>query len=106
MSLLILILILIRIRSNSLNPSRWKNNVQEDFFALGNGYLCASVTLQYFLLGTPWNFIVILVILYKRMWLASSSVMFLLNLVISNFLVCVIVFSFIIINQMNIFLDK
>jgi len=83
--------------SNSLNPSRWTNDVQEDSFGLANGYFCASVTLLYFLLGTPWNFIVIVIAFLKRLWLSSPSVIFLLNLVISNFLVCVTVLPFIMI---------
>ena len=88
---------LIEATSNSLSPLRWTNNVKEDSFGLGNGYLCASVTLLYFLLGTPWNSVVILVILFKRLWLSSPSVILLLNLVVSNFLVCVTVFPFIVI---------
>ena len=82
--------------SNSLTSFRWTND-QEESFGLGNGYFCASVTLLYFLLGTSWNSVIILVILFKRLWLSCPSVILLLNLVVSNFLVCVTVFPFIVI---------
>ena len=88
---------LVEANSSFLSPFRWTNDVQEDSFGLGNGYFCASVTLLYILLGTPWNSVVILVILFKRLWLSSPSVILLLNLVVSNFLVCVTVFPFIVV---------
>ncbi len=83
--------------ATTLTPTRWTTTVQDDSSGTGVGYFCATVALVYLLIGTPWNGLVISVIISKRLWLASASLILLLNLMASNFLVCVTIFPFIII---------
>ena len=85
------------VSSDSLTPFRWTTAVEEDSSGLPNGYFCAAIVLLYLLLGTPWNGFVILIIILKRLYKASPSIILLLNLVVSNFLVSVTVFPFIIV---------
>ena len=87
---------LLDVSTNSLTPFRWTTAIEEDSSGLPNGYFCAAIVFLYLLLGTPWNSFVILIILLKRLYKESPSIILLLNLVVSNFLVCVTVFPFII----------
>ena len=55
-----------------------------------NRYLNSIFILLFFLIGLPWNAIVIGIVLKKKLY-SHPSVMLILNLAISNFLVCLLI---------------
>ena len=62
-----------------------------------NGYWCAAAALFILLCGTPLNVFVIVTILWKRLY-KNTSVILMLNLAISNLLVCLLILPFIVVS--------
>ena len=77
-----------------LTPSIWSSYYEGDDTSIAVGYLCATVTLLYFLIGVPWNWFVIAAILLKRLYENSPSVVLLVNQAASNLLICLVVLPF------------
>ena len=73
----------------TLDNPRGSNGVE-------NGYWCATAALFILLCGTPLNVFVIATILWKRLY-KNTSVIPMLNLAISNLLVCILILPFIIV---------
>ena len=80
--------------STFLTPSIWSSYYEGDDTSIAVGYLCATVTLLYFLIGVPWNWFVIAAILLKRLYENSPSVVLLVNQAASNLLICLVVLPF------------
>lgn len=58
-----------------------------------NGYVTAAITLLFFLIGLPWNALVIGTIISKKLF-TNPAVMLMLNLAVSNLLMCLLVMPF------------
>ena len=59
----------------------------------GNGYATAVIVSLFFLTGVPWNLFVIVTIMMKKLY-SSPTLMLLLNLAITNLLICLLVMPF------------
>ena len=86
------------------NPSKensthivWTLDHPDESKGIENGYWCASAALFILLCGAPLNVFVIATILWKRLY-KNTSVIPMLNLAISNLLVCLLILPFIIVS--------
>lgn len=64
-----------------------------DFDTVSNGYGIAAVIILFFLVGLPWNAVVIGIIIKKRLF-TDPPMLLLLNLAFANFLACIIIMPF------------
>jgi len=62
-----------------------------------NGYVCASVAVFILLIGTPLNLFVVGAIIWNKLY-KSTAIIPMLNLAISNVLVCIVILPFIIVS--------
>ena len=69
----------------AMNSSDFDSNI-----TVKVGYVNGTFTLLFFLIGLPWNIMVIAIILKKKLY-SQPSVMLMLNLAISSFLVCLLI---------------
>ncbi len=84
----------INVSGDSLHDTEWLMDVpEEDFDTVSNGYGISAVLSLYFLVGFPWNLLVIGIIIKKRLY-TQPAVMLMLNLAIANFLVFALVMPF------------
>ena len=86
------------------NPSKenitrlvWTLDHPRESNGVENGYWCATAALFILLCGAPLNVFVIATILWKRLY-KNTSVIPILNLAISNLLVCILILPFIIVS--------
>ena len=75
----------------------WSLDHPDESKGIENGYWCAAAALFILLCGTPLNAFVIATILWKRLY-KNTSVIPMLNLAISNLLVCLLILPFIIVS--------
>jgi hypothetical protein len=76
---------------NSVDEFEWSvERLDEDFDTVTNGYVIASLLMLYLFIGLPWNIVVLAIILKKRLY-TQPTVMLMLNLAVSNFLVYIFV---------------
>ena len=87
---------IVDVSDDSLTESAWTVAVQDDNQAIWNGYTSAAYGLLLLLLGTPWNIFVIVTVLCKGL-VRTPIVILMLNLTITNLMVCVFVLPFVII---------
>ena len=71
------------------NPSA-NNTTELSLLYVNNGNITAGFALLFFLVGLPWNALVIGIILKKKLF-THPTYMLMLNLTIANLLVCVLV---------------
>ena len=91
----------INVSNDSLTETAWivKHSLEPDFDTAGNGYAISAIVLLLFLLGLLWNLTVICAILKKRAVMCSQPIiMLMLNLAITNLLICILVMPFIIVS--------
>ena len=85
---------LVQIVNNSGNTSSHLFILDSSFDK--NGFINAAFSILFFLVGLPWNALVIGIILKKKLF-TRPTYLLLLNLAIANFLVCMLVLPFTII---------
>ncbi len=81
---------------DSLSPYAWVVDHPGDAGfngKVGNGYAVAIIMLLFLLVGLPWNIMVIAMILHKRLY-TQPTVILMLNLTITNLLLCIFVMPF------------
>ena len=86
---------IINVSSDSLSEIPWIVNHPDDldFDTIGNGYAVAVIVSFIFLMGVPWNLFVICAIIKKRLY-SEPIIMLMLNLAITNLLLCILVMPF------------
>jgi hypothetical protein len=62
---------------------------------IGNGYAVAVLLILFFLLGVPWNLLVICSIIKRKIY-TQPIIMLMLNLAVTNLLICLLIMPFII----------
>ena len=88
---------IVNVSKDRLTPFAWSTEHPVEDNAVQNGYGCAAAALMILLLGTPWNTFVVLTIIWKKLY-KTPSVIPMLNLAISNLMVCLLILPFIIIS--------
>ncbi len=81
-----------------VSHSAWIVAVSDDDHAGWNGYSSAAFSLLLFFIGIFWNGFVVITILWKRL-LTSPIVILMVNLFVTNMMVCVFILPFIIISR-------
>ena len=86
---------LVDVSDDSLSELAWlvSDPTDPDFDTAGNGYATSAFIMLLFLLGLPWNLFVICAIVKKRLC-SQPIIMLMLNLSITNLLVCILVMPF------------
>ena len=85
----------VNVSNDSLTETAWivRHPIQQNFNTAGNGYAISAVVMLFFLLGLPWNLFVICAIIKKRLY-SQPIIMLMLNLAITNLLLCILVMPF------------
>ncbi len=80
---------------DSLNPYAWivDHPIDIGVDTVGNGYAVATIISFYMLVGIPWNVFVIAIIFYKRLY-TQPILILMLNLTLTNLLLCIFVMPF------------
>lgn len=79
------------VSSNSVHESEWDVDQPGDpFDTVGNGYAVAAIMTLYLVIGLPWNSLVVAIILRKCLFM-QPTLMLMLNLALSNFLIYIFV---------------
>ena len=84
----------VNVSADSLTEIAWRVESDEpNFDKASNGYAIAAFVILFLLLGLPWNLFVICAIIKKRLY-SQPIIMLMLNLAITNLLVCILVMPF------------
>ena len=84
----------INVSDDTVHESEWLMDVpDEDFDTVSNGYGISVVLSLYFIIGLPWNIVVIGIIIAKRLF-TQPALMLMLNLAVTNCLIFVVVMPF------------
>ena len=79
------------VSGDSVHESEWDVDQPDDSFdTVGNGYAIATIMTLYLLIGLPWNIVVVAIIIKKCLFM-QPTLMLMLNLALSNFLVYIFV---------------
>ena len=85
----------VNVSKDSVSEFAWKIDHPDDsnYNTVANGYAIAVIIFLIFLVGLPWNTLVICTIIKKRLYTQPTMIL-MLNLTITNFLLCVLVMPF------------
>ena len=84
----------VNVSDDSLTEIAWIVLQEElEFDTPGNGYAAAAIVLLLFIIGVPWNLFVTCAIVKKKLY-TQPVVMLMLNLTITNLLVCILIMPF------------
>ena len=85
----------VNVSKDSLSEFAWKIDHPNDpnYNTVANGYVIAVIVFLILLVGLPWNTLVICTIIKKRLY-TQPTVILMLNLTITNFLLCVLIMPF------------
>ena len=83
----------INVSNDSLSESAWMIERHQDFDDTGNGYAISAILILFLLLGLSWNIYIIYAIIKKRLY-SQPIIMLMLNLAITNLLLCILVMPF------------
>ena len=85
----------VNVSKDSISEFAWKIDHPDDsnYNTVANGYAIAVIVFLILLVGLPWNTLVICTIIKKRLY-TQPTIILMLNLTITNFLLCVLVMPF------------
>ncbi len=88
---------IINVSDEYLTEDAWIVPVSKDYHAGWNRYSSAAFSLLLFFIGIFWNGFVLITILWKKL-LRSPIVILMVNLSVTNMMVCVFILPFIIVS--------